>query len=561
MTHMIVSPSAVSDPAVGKTASCLPKRFLVALDASDHANRALAEAVRLAGTTGGAIAGIHAYAAKLHDRRFRQMEGGLPERYRAEDAMEHQRRVHDDLITRGLTVISDSYHETAARACADAGLAYRHLSPEGKNYRRIVEAAESGDFDLLALGALGLGAGPGSLVGTVCERVVRRSPIDVLVVRDPDRAIGDGPIVVGLDGSPRSFGALRTAFAIGRQVGADIHAIAAYDPYYHYVAFKKIAGVLSAEAAKVFRFKEQEKLHEELIDDGLAKIYQAHLDVARMIAAEEGVALACTLLDGKAYRAILGYLERVGASLLVIGKTGVHADPGLDIGGNAENLLRLAPCHVWLGQAAHTPALDLIAEETVAWTKEAEAKMERVPETARKMVRMTILRFAQQRGHTLVTAALIDEATERFCPAGRGGKPKGEAEMIWSEAATRLIGGIGDPAVAAGIRLSAEKRARRAGAAAVEVDHVRPFLDAHAAPAPGWNAAALARIARVPEAVRPAVRRRAEANALESGAVEITLEAVEAAVGEALDAMQRTMRSGGHGSRPDGKERDHGAGG
>ena len=133
--------------------------------------------------------------------------------------------------------------------------------------------------------------------------------------------------------------------------------------------------------------------------------------------------------------------------------------------------------------------------------------------------------------------------------------------MGWSEAATRLIGGIGDHAVAAGIRLSAEKRARRAGAAAVEADHVRPFLDAHAAPAPGWSAAALARIARVPEMARPAVRRRAEANALEAGTVEITLEAVEAAIGEALDAMQRTMRSGGHGSEPDGKERDHGAGG
>ncbi|MBI2977285.1 MAG: universal stress protein [Rhodospirillales bacterium] len=474
--------------------------------------------------------------------------------------IEHQRQVHDDLISRGLYTISDSYHETAARGCAEAGLAYRHLSPEGKNYRRIVEAAENGDFDLLVLGALGLGAASGSLVGTVCERVVRRSLIDVLVIRDPDCAIGDGPIVVGLDGSPRSFGALRTAFEIGRRLNAEVHAVAAYDPYYHYVAFNKISGVLSDEASKVFRFKEQEKLHEELIDDGLAKIYQAHLDIARTMAAEEGVPLVCTLLDGKVYQAILGYLDRISASLLVIGRTGVHADPGLDIGGNAENLLRLTRCHVWLGQATYTPALDIIAKETVAWSKEAEAKMERVPEAARKMVRMTILRFAQQRGHTLVTAALIDEATERFCPAGRGGKPKVETKMSWSETATQLIAGISDPAVAAGIRLSAEKRARRASAATVGVDHVRPFLDTHAAPAPEWSAAALARIARVPEVVRPAVRQRAEADALEAGAVEVTLEAVEAAIGEAREAMQRTMRSGGHGSRRGEKELDHGAG-
>lgn len=554
MTFMPARPSAASDPTLEKTASCLPKRFLVALDASDHANRALMEAIKLGKSVGGAITGIHAYAAKLHDRRFRQMEGGLPERYRAESVIEHQRQVHDDLISRGLYTISDSYHETAARGCAEAGLAYRHLSPEGKNYRRIVEAAESGNFDLLVLGALGLGAGSRSLVGSVCERVVRRSPIDVLVIRDPERAIGDGPIVVGLDGSPRSFGALRTAFEIGRQLNAEVHAIAAYDPYYHYVAFNKIAGVLSDEASKVFRFKEQERLHEELIDDGLAKIYQAHLDIARTMAAEEDVALICTLLDGKPYQAVLGYLDRVNASLAVIGRTGVHADPGLDIGGNAENLLRLARCHVWLGQAAYTPTLDVVAKETIVWSKEAETKMEHVPETARKMVRMTILRFAQQCGHTLITAALIDEATERFCPVGRGGKPKIEAQMSWSETATQLIGGIGDPTAAAGIRLSAEKRARRAGAATVGVDHVRPFLDACGAPAPGWSAAALARIARVPEMVRPAVRRRAEADAVEAGAVEITLDGVEVAIREAREAMQRTMRSGGHGSQLGEKE-------
>ena len=33
------------------------------------------------------MTGIHAYAAKLHDNRFRQMEGGLPERYRKEQEM------------------------------------------------------------------------------------------------------------------------------------------------------------------------------------------------------------------------------------------------------------------------------------------------------------------------------------------------------------------------------------------------------------------------------------------------------------------------------------------
>ena len=64
---------------------------------------------------------------------------------RIEQEMEHQREVHDSLITRGLGVISDSYHDSAVPVCEQAGVDYRRLSPEGKNYRRIVEAASSGD--------------------------------------------------------------------------------------------------------------------------------------------------------------------------------------------------------------------------------------------------------------------------------------------------------------------------------------------------------------------------------------------------------------------------------
>jgi nucleotide-binding universal stress UspA family protein len=501
--------------------------------------------VRLAASAGGEVTGIHAYAAKLHDNRFRQMEGGLPERYRKEDEMGRQRVVHDTLITRGLGIISDSYHDAAASTCEKAEIPYRRLSPEGKNYRRIVEAAASGDYDLLTLGAVGLGAVPGSRTGTVCERVVRRCPIDALVVREPDRAIGDGPLVVGLDGSGRSFGALKTALDLARRLGAEVHAVAAYDPYFHYVVFNKIADGLNEEAGREFRFKEQERLHEEIIDSGIAKIYQSHLEVGRSIAEAEGISLTCKLLDGKPYRAIAQYVEEVGASLLLLGKTGIHADPELDIGGNAENLLRLASCHLWLGQTTYAPPLETVARETITWTDEAETKMLRVPETARGMVRLTILRLAQESGHTVVTSDLIDEATRRFCPAS-GGQVERAVAMTWSAEAERLLASVGDPSVNTSVRLRAEKRARRTGAKEVTKDHVGPFLAETAAPAIVWRAEALARLARVPEMVRGSVRRRAEAHAQESGAPDVTLAIVEGAIEEGRAIMHGAMRVGGH---------------
>ena len=78
--------------------------------------------------------------------------------------------------------------------------------------------------------------------------------------------------------------ASRTAIELSKTYNKPIEAISVYDPFLHYIAFNGIVDVLSEQASKVFRFKEQEQLHEEIIDTGLAKIYQSHLEVARDIA-------------------------------------------------------------------------------------------------------------------------------------------------------------------------------------------------------------------------------------------------------------------------------------
>ncbi len=531
--------------------ACKLGRVLVALDASEYSDRALEESVRLAKTADGEITGIHAYAAMLHDRRFKQMEGGLPERYLEEEEMMYQRDVHDSLITRGLNIISDSYHDVGEEVCKKNDVPFHRLSPEGKNYAKIVEATKTGDFDVLALGALGLGAVPGSLIGTVCERVVRRSPIDTLVIKDSQRAIGDGPIVVGIDGSDIANGALKTALDIGQRLGVEVHAVAAYDPYYHYVAFNKIATVLSDEAGKVFRFKEQEQLHEELIDDGIAKIYQSHLEIAQRIASDLGVELKTKLLDGKVFRAVNDYLNEVGASLLVIGKTGVHVDADLDIGGNAENLLRTSPCHVWLGQTTFRAPFEVVAEETISWSNEAEEYLGRAPEFARGMARKAVIRHAQEHGHTFITKDIVEIVSQQLmpkgCPAHRA-KETGEEALKWNPEAMALVDATGDNDIAAGIMLRAEKKARREGASEIGIEHVKPFLESKAIKNDdfNWQAASLARISRVPDAMRENTKARIEAVAIQRGVSDITLEIVEAGLEEARKAMHEAMLAGGH---------------
>jgi nucleotide-binding universal stress UspA family protein len=394
------------------------KSILLAVDASDLSNRGVLEAIDLATLWDAKITAAHVYAAKLHDQRFRQMEGGLPERYKVEEELEKQRDIHAELITKGLGAITDSYLEQVATLCKERGVQYASRSLEGKNYAELTLEANSGEYDLLVMGASGLGAIAGGRLGTVCERLARRAQIDLLVIKDQKRPLAEGPIVTAVDGSTRSYAGLLLAMTLGEQWKVPVHAVAAHDPDYHYVAFNKIADVLTDEARKIFRFEEQERLHEEIIDEGLAKIYQGHLDVATALAEERDFKLSSSLLAGKPYQAIGEFVQRINPSLLIMGSLGIHADEGLDIGGQAERLLRESACAVLLCRQEYTPAVDLLAEATVSWTEEALARMDKIPAFVRRMARLAVLRHAQQQGHTVITEKIIEEATARFHPPG-----------------------------------------------------------------------------------------------------------------------------------------------
>ena len=342
------------------------------------------------------------------------------------------------------------------------------------------------------MGALGLGAVGSSRLGTVCQRVSRRSQIDTLVIKEPTRSLSEGPIVVAVDGSEKSYGGLLTALSLAARWQVEIKVISAFDPYYHYVAFNRIAGVLSEEAGKVFKFKEQEKLHEEIIDSGLARIYQGHLSVAQSIARDYGVEVEGVLLDGKPHQVISRYLRQVKPSLLVMGTTGIHADPDLDIGGNSEQLLDDAECAVLLSQRKHRPQVDRLASVTTSWSQEAEARMENVPSFVRPMARMAILRYAQEQGHTVITEAIVEEATARLMPGhaeqameeivqayDRGElrrKPDAATAIRWSDEATALLLGVKDLSLRGNLSMRAEKRAKIAGASLVEAEYVEQEL-------------------------------------------------------------------------------------
>jgi hypothetical protein len=154
------------------------------------------------------------------------------------------------------------------------------------------------------------------------------------------------------------------------------------------------------------------------------------------MASEDGVAIKKTLLDGKPFQKILDHARKTNPWLIVLGRIGVHSPKDeTGLGSNAENVLRAAPCDVLLSTRLEVPRLDVRAEETIRWTPEAEARMTHVPEQVKGIARTGVLRLALEKGHSVITSAVIDEAMDRFMPKSASAATKALAEAVALERA------------------------------------------------------------------------------------------------------------------------------
>jgi len=393
------------------------KNIYVPVDNSEFSNQAIKVSIELGKTFESTLTGCHVYAAKMHDYRFKQMEFTLPDEYRQETELERQRKIHDSLITMGLKLISDCYLEDMYKQCTEAKVKFERRMMDGKHYVEILKDLKTGDYDLTVLGAVGIGRMKDSQIGPVCDRISRHSGKDVWVVKHVPKE-GDAPrdsILVGIDGSPHSFGGLMTAIELAKKFDKKIELIGVYDPYLHYQVFNGLVDVLTDKAVKVFRFEEQNQLHEEVIDTGLAQIYQSHLNVAELMVKDAGMEASKILLDGKTFQKILDHIRKIFFWVLVIGRIGVHCEKGdTELGSNTENLLRLASCDVLLNTRLEYSELDVKAEESILWTPEAKERMNRVPSLVRGIARTGILRVAVEKGHSIIINVVIDEAMDWF---------------------------------------------------------------------------------------------------------------------------------------------------
>jgi nucleotide-binding universal stress UspA family protein len=543
------------------------REVFVPVDNSPHSDWAVDRAIELCAGREGRVTGSHVYAARLHDIRFRQLETGLPAQFQTPEEIKRQRKVHDKLIEKGLQLISDSFLDQVEKRCAARGVPLRRQLLEGINYEEIVKEVNRGAgqlpsligfdpniaahydggeyvrsdvrlgadgrivgedeeasaklagasgrrYDLLVIGAHGIGRQPLSQLGGVVARVARGVEKDLLVVRD-DRPLTGGKFMVCVDGSSYGYRALRIALEVAREFGGSVYVCSAFDVEYHHAVFHNIKDVLSIKAKAVFKFEEQEELHNNIIDKGLLKLSQANLKRAEVMAQEfPGVPLVTQILIGKPFQVILQWAEEVQPSLLVVGRHGAHRIDGTELGSQVDNLIRLAPCSLLVTGTVGIAPEDIpwIEEDGKAglpWAPEAEVRILRVPPFAQGIARRAVEEFVMERGGDYVTGPHLDAAIRKLLPTHM-----------------QLIMGIGDAEELARAELKAEEQMARtvvlgsdsdrepAGATVEARCPVPPYhtttRQRTAADPPVWTREAFERLQVVPLIARPLARNTVE---------------------------------------------------
>lgn len=391
-------------------------KILAGLDGSRWSNYAIQAAVSLAQNMEHAeVIGCHVYAAELHRERFEQMEPGLPEPYQAEEKLAGLRDTHESLITDGLVLISDSYLAPLVSLAEQQQVAVSGLTPEGKNYVEFLKEISNHQPELVIVGAMGHGTVPEAQLGSLTERVLlNRASADVLILKQP-WLFKNRPIVVGIDGSQNSYQALTRAIQLAQVYQTEVEAVAVYDPFFHVGVFRVIADALPQAEQERFNFPAQEKLHDEIIDKGLEKLYREGLERGVLLAEQMGVKIKTEVIAGKVYPQLHHYAQMRNAALIVVGQTGLHWDPVSQIGSNAFQLARISQTNLLVvypeQKPLELPEVPKQDEVPLSWTPQAEERLKRIPFFARGMARRSIEERAREQG--------LSEVTEEFVKAMR----------------------------------------------------------------------------------------------------------------------------------------------
>ena len=136
------------------------KKILVPLDGSANANRGLDRAIEIAKESGAEITGFYVFHLPL--------VAGL----------KYTKKMHDEAQEKAVKAIGP-----AMRRVQKAGATFKYKTGGGHTGSEIVKHAEKGKYDMIVIGARGLGATKEKFLGSTSNYVMHQTKIPVLVVK------------------------------------------------------------------------------------------------------------------------------------------------------------------------------------------------------------------------------------------------------------------------------------------------------------------------------------------------------------------------------------------
>lgn len=227
----------------------------------------------------------------------------------------------------------DQVRATGLALLADAETAIREVHPDLEIGVELQTAppvpallAQTEDALLLVLGSRGIGGFLGMLAGSTAVAVVAHGHCPVVVIRGdtPDATPRtDGPVVVGVDGSPTSDAAVAAAFDEASWRRAELVAV---HSWLEYASDHVLSRGLDINWEKV----EQEE--HELLAERLAGWQEKYPDVT----------VRRVVTQGRPVQRLLE--EAASAQLLVVGSRGHGGFSGMLLGSTSQALMQAATC-------------------------------------------------------------------------------------------------------------------------------------------------------------------------------------------------------------------------
>ena len=211
--------------------------------------------------------------------------------------------------------------------------ASRHGGPAGIHTEILSSGAVptlidlSKDADMLVTGAQGSGRWPGRLLGSVSSALLRHAHCPVAIIHEDPAGTGQGPVLLGVDGSPASEPATAIAFDEASRRNADLVALHAWSD-------------LDISEWPELDWPATQSAAEEVLAERLAGWHEQYPDV--------GVTRA--VVQAQPARQLVA--QSAGAQLVVVGSRGRGGFAGMLVGSVGEAVAQMAQAPVIVARDA-----------------------------------------------------------------------------------------------------------------------------------------------------------------------------------------------------------------